>query len=364
MEIAREKKGQGDIDSIESILVFCWGLIGDVFLRVPLIEALRRRFPAAYIVVIVDPQSTVVLENHPDCDRLIPLDRPNAANWRHFPGMISMLRSLRRRKFDLSVDLYGGGSSPRASRFVNAEIRLSFGHTVALRRASNLLVEHPPFSGHWSRELGVMLGPLGIATQEIRRGTSFYCSSEAQEFARGFVAGMPKPLVAFNLGAGSHDKRWPVERFVALARAIGARHGFSPLVFTNPGMEDLARQFESLYGGGAVVAPMLSLDKVGALMQECSYVITGDTSLMHLAFGLKRPTLVLFTFTRPEMVIPEDCLTQACFVESTSGQTYCGKLAGSIDIAVSDAVDKFDFLHSMAPLQGASALSRSHAVHD
>jgi ADP-heptose:LPS heptosyltransferase len=200
-----------------------------------------------------------------------------------------------------------------------------------------------------------MLGPLGIADDQIRRGTSFHCSAAAIAYARAFVHDTPGPLVAFNLGAGDSDKRWAVENFVALARAIRDRHGLAPLVFTNPGMEALATAFGRLYGESAVVVPLLPLERVGALMLECDYVVTGDTALMHLAFGLKRPTLVLFTYTRPEMVVPEDAPCIGCFVENTAGEMYCGKPAGCVDVPVALAIEGFGDLVKRAGAASASS---------
>ena len=336
------------LDDVSSILVLCWGLIGDVFIRVPLLEALRRRFPQAHIVVVVDPVAVAVLENHPDCDEVISFDRSKKRRWRYLRDTAAGLVALRRRRFDLCLNFYIGGSSNRFSRFINADIRVCFDHTAELRWANNVWVPCPSYADNWTKALGTMLRPLGIADDQIRRGTSFHCSDAAIEFAREFVRDKPGPLVAFNLGAGDRDKRWAIENFVALAHEIRGRHGLAPLVFTNPGMEALATAFGRLYGEGAVVVPLLPLDRVGALMRECAYVVTGDTALMHLAFGLKRPTLVLFTYTRPEMVSPEDAPCVGCFVENASGEMYCGKPAGSVDVPVGLAIEKFGDLVALA----------------
>ena len=343
------------LDDVSSILVLCWGLIGDVFIRVPLLEALRRRFPRAHIVVVVDPVAVAVLENHPDCDEVISFDRSKKRRWRYLRDTAAGLVALRRRRFDLCLNFYIGGSSNRFSRFINADIRVCFDHTAELRWANNVWVPCPSYAGNWTKALGTMLRPLGIADDQIRRGTSFHCSGAAIEFAGAFVRDKPGPLVAFNLGAGDSDKRWAVENFVALAHEIRDRHGLAPLVFTNPGMEALATAFERLYGEGAVVVPLLPLDRVGALMRECAYVVTGDTALMHLAFGLKRPTLVLFTYTRPEMVSPEDAPCIGCFVENASGELYCGKLAGSVDVPVGLAIEKFGDLVRLAGATSAGS---------
>lgn len=152
--------------------------------------------------------------------------------------------------------------------------------------------------------------------------------------------------MGINLGAGSDEKRWPVRNFVSLAKRIYAKYGIIPLVFTNPGTEYLATEFEVQYGkhSQVIVVPVTPLDDVAALMSNCGYFITADTSLMHMAFGLKVPTLVLFTFTRPEMVAPEDVRFSSCFVESKSGRDYCGQPAGSVDISVNAAMQQFEQL--------------------
>ncbi len=332
------------LDKVATILVLCWGLIGDVFIRVPLLEALRKRFPRAHIAVVVDPVAVAVLEGHPDCDEVIAFDRSKKQRWRYLGETTARLVELRRRRFDLCLNFYIGGSSNRFSRIINADLRVCFDHTAELRWANNVLVPYPSFGDNWTKALGTMLRPLGISEDQIRRGTSFRCSDAAIEYARAFVHDKPGPKVAFNLGAGASDKRWAVGNFVALARAIRDRHGLVPLVFTNPGTESLATEFGSLYGERAVVVPLLPLDRVGALMLECDYVVTGDTALMHLAFGLKRPTLVLFTYTRPEMVSPEDAPCISCFVENASGEMYCGKPAGTVDVPVELAIARFDDL--------------------
>ena len=346
MSVLTKKALTEKLGKVSSILILNWGLLGDVFIRVPLIEAIRRRFPQAKIVVVVDPFAVAVLQNHPDVDEVIPFSRVKHPRLKYISETFKNLMALRKRRFDLLINLYCGGSSARFSRIINADMRLSFNHTAELRRANNVQVPHPSFSGNWTKALGTMLQPLGIHDQAIRRGSSFFCTEEAIERAKSRLAGVPARLVGFNLGAGVEEKRWPVERFVALAKHIHDRFGFAPLVFTNPGMEDLSAEFERQYAhySQIIVAPLVALDEVGALMCECDYIVTADTSLMHLAFGLKRPTLVLFTFTRPEMVAPEDVEFASCFVESKSGAEYCGKPAGSVDIPVEQAMSQFEKL--------------------
>ncbi len=342
MPLSQEK-----IDTIQSIVVLGWGLIGDLFIRVPVIEALRAHFPAARIVVVVDPSSRQVLTHHPGRLEVIPFSRKKRPRLTYLFETVKNLRYLRKQRFDLCINLYSGGSSSRFTRLIAPRYSLGFNHTPGLRRANNLQVNKPSFCGNWSRALGKTVGPLGIPVEQIRRGTSFYCSTEAQQFAKKFIAGYcDRGCVAFNLGAGAEEKRWPVERFVALAIAINKRYGFIPLVFKNPGMEALAESFSSQYStqGESLLAPLLALDQVGALMMQCNYVVTGDTSLLHISFGLKQPTLALFTYTRPETVTPEDCPHIVCFVENPENRDACGNPQGTTDIPVDYAMEQFELL--------------------
>jgi len=336
-----------ELRDINNICVLCWGLLGDVLLRIPVIEALARRFPAAQITVIVDPLSAGLIEHHPDIHEVIAFRRSKRPLFRYVMEFLRRILYLRSRKFDLSVNLYSGGSSPLVTRLVNARIRLGFDHTPALRKANNLLVKKPSFCGNWTKALGLTLEPLGISSSEIRRGSSFYYPQAARQFAAGFLAEEGHCYVAVNLGAGVPEKRWPVERFVLLAEKIAEQYGLAPLVFTNPGMEELADEFVAQYRGliPCKQVPLVSLDRIGALLDQVFAFITGDTSLMHLAFGVKCPNLVLFTHTRPEVVEPEDCVHIPCFVADESSLDPCGLPHGSRNIPVELALRRFAVLH-------------------
>lgn len=335
-----------ELSNIRRIGVLCWGLIGDVFFRVPIIEALAQRFPEARITAIVDPAGKAVLENHPDCDEVIVISRNKEKPLSYLSGFIRGALRLRRQNFDLFVNLYSGGSSPLLTKLSNARIRLGFDHTSALRKANNLLVKKPDFCQHWTKDLGKKLHPLGIGDEKIRRGTTFVIPEWANIEAEKLLLGQTD-LVAFNLGAGVAEKRWPVERFVELARKIHDKYDLKPVVFTNPGMEALSHEFAEQYGKEQCdVMPILPLATVAALMRQCVAVITGDTSLMHLAIGVKAPNMTLFTYTRPEIVKPEDCLHVACFVENPQVLNQCRKPVGTTDIPVATAMDKFNELMS------------------
>jgi len=335
-----------DSTSINKICILSWGLIGDVFIRVPIMEAVKQRFPHALIDVVVDPSSAGVLTNHPAINKIIPFSRKKRPRGAYLFNSWRNILSLRRQQYDLCINLYCGGSSPLISRLTGARYRLSYNHTTALRWANNLRVETPSFCGSWVEALAKMLAPLGIAHRQVRHGTSFYCTEQAEQKAGLLLSGLERPVIGFNLGAGPEIKRWPIHAFLELAERICDKYDFQIVVFTNPGMEHLALEFCKQFQRPERLRtlPLLTLDEVGAAMKHCAAMITGDTSLMHMAFGLKCPTVVLFTSTRPEVVAAEDCLHQDCFIEDPSRTDACGNALGSMNISVTDVSEKFDML--------------------
>ena len=53
---------------------------------------------------------------------------------------------------------------------------------------------------------------------------------------------------------------------------------------------------------------------------------------------------VLFIYTRPEVVAPEDCHHTACFIEDPSHVDPCGNPLGTVEIPIDHAQRKFDDL--------------------
>src|SRR6185295_18885478 len=74
--------------------------LGDVVQSLPLVPALRKRFPDVAIHWVINRDFASLLEGHPGLAEVIPFDR--RGSWRDFA---SLLRKLREREFDVAFDL-------------------------------------------------------------------------------------------------------------------------------------------------------------------------------------------------------------------------------------------------------------------
>src|SRR2546422_11079910 len=83
--------------------------LGDIIHSLPVLTALRRRYPAAHITWVVNRNYELLLRGHPDLDETLPFDRGSSrgGGLRAVNSYAGFLRELRRRRFDLAIDLQG-----------------------------------------------------------------------------------------------------------------------------------------------------------------------------------------------------------------------------------------------------------------
>jgi heptosyltransferase-1 len=103
--------------------------------------------------------------------------------------------------------------------------------------------------------------------------------------------------VLINPGAGWGAKRWPAERYAAVAQGLVER-GCRVLVNAGPGEEPLAEVIASQTGGAATPLAC-SLAQLIALTRRLALAIAGDTGPLHLACALGRPVVGIYGPTDP-----------------------------------------------------------------
>src|SRR5438132_10547836 len=84
--------------------------LGDIVHALPVLTALRRRYPAAHITWVVNRGYEPLLRGHPDLDATLAFDRRavrSAGPLRGLAGYGRFLRACRQQHFDLVIDLQG-----------------------------------------------------------------------------------------------------------------------------------------------------------------------------------------------------------------------------------------------------------------
>lgn len=115
-----------------------------------------------------------------------------------------------------------------------------------------------------------------------------------------------KGATVIHPGASSGARRWPADRWAAVARSAFERR---PVVITGSDREvPVARRIASLAGlpGDSVAAGRTDLFSLAALVAGAACVVSGDTGVAHLAVAYGTPSVVLFGPISPALWGPPD----------------------------------------------------------
>ena len=150
----------------------------------------------------------------------------------------------------------------------------------------------------------------------------------------GFAGGR---LVGFHFGTLDPVKRYPIERFAALAdHAAGL--GAATLALPSPDEAAAMTEFLTACSGRPLVAPLGRISRLAAWLQTCDVVVCNDSGILHMAAAVGTPTLSFHSRGHPDIWKP---------VGEAHLALYAGPGAIS-DIPVSDAQ------HALETLLGAA----------
>jgi ADP-heptose:LPS heptosyltransferase len=119
------------------------------------------------------------------------------------------------------------------------------------------------------------------------------------------VPAVPAPVAGAAVvhpGAAFPGRRWPPERFAAVARHLTAT-GHDVRITGGPAEVELAHAVAAGAGLGprAVLAGRTSPLELAALIAAARVVVSGDTGVAHLATAYRRPSVVLFGPVSPAL---------------------------------------------------------------
>jgi heptosyltransferase-2 len=266
----------------ESILVCRLSSLGDIVLALPAVNALRQRFPSAHLAVLAGEPHGRILTGLSEIDAL-----------HLWPGRGAGLPAgVAARTWDLVVDLSGTGRSRRLLRAVRARRRTRIAKQT-LRRLAFVKLRRLGFGS-----VGILpavtrmfsaLAPLDIAPPEDVR---------PRLPAPPPVPGGPVLLAP---GGGRDAKRWPADRFAAIAAELVAR-GLPVLLLGTQAEKELLEEIAGAWPAekGRVVAGADPATLPG-MIGPCRAGLTNDSGLAHVAEACGVPVVVLFGPTHPRL---------------------------------------------------------------
>jgi lipopolysaccharide heptosyltransferase II len=279
----------------KKILVIKMLGVGDVIWTTPLLGNLRRGVPRAEISFLCRGFCAPLLANNPDLDRVIPFKPGNLRE------QIRFIKELRRRGFDLALDLFGSPRSALLSLASGAGTRIGFDFGYRQLFYNQVLPAKTANQGHEVDFHLFVLKALGLP--EKTRELVFNLTQEEKDYRRETwqKLGIKQSdrVIGLLPTGGWACKRWPAERFGQLSRKLAGELGFKVLVFWGSPSEQADAQIISAADPNAIPIPKTSLREMAALLSGCRAVIGNDSGPLHLATALKVPVLAFYGPTNP-----------------------------------------------------------------
>ena len=275
-------------------LIVRLGALGDVIHGIPAAAALRAQFPAAQIDWVTDPRYVELLGLVRGLDRRVPIDT------RRLAEAVSTIRELRGARYDAAIDLQGLIKSAAIARGAGADRTIGFPGAHLREPAARFFYSETPSPGdaaHVIFKNMALLAPLGVREARVAFPLDVPETPAAGE-VRGRAGRSGYALL--NPGAAWPNKRWPPDRFGALAALIRERLGLRSFVLWGPGEDALAAAVTAASGGAAEMAPATTTVDLFALARSARLMVSGDTGPLHIAAAMGTPIVSLFGPTRAE----------------------------------------------------------------
>jgi len=317
------------------LLIVRLGAMGDILHALPAVTALRLAHPDWHIGWVVEPRWQALLRagnggqgsrisgnrdaeaairasETPVRDAAMPVvDLVHFAasrDWKRHPlsagtrrAIADLRRELRAADYSAVLDLQGAIRSAVIARMSGCPRRIGEAaprEWPAQWLFTERVVTHGAHVIEQDVELASAVAGDALASTLNNIAPLLPIDPEAEAWCASWLAdtfpGAARPIALITPGAGWGAKRWPPERYAAVAAGL-AQRGLYVAVNAGPGEEPLA----AAIAAGNAVPLIASLPQLIAVTRRISLCIGGDTGPLHLACALSRPVVGIYGPTDP-----------------------------------------------------------------
>lgn len=280
---------------LRRVAVVCPSWVGDTVMSTPVLRALRQHRPESRITAIVRPGLDQLLHGCPFVDVLIVCDSKGLF------GPQRLAKAIKQSDAQAVLLLPNSFRSALGARIAGTPIRVGYDrdgrHAILTHGLAPSKSDQPvPMVDYYVALASFSLG-LDASPDSIDRRIELATTADEEAAADALLQDVNGPFIALNPGANRADKRWPAQRFAALADRLTASPQPPRIVITGaPSELDLLDEIER-----HAKHPLINLAKRGitlgslkAVLRRAALLVTNDTGPRHIALALGTPTITIF----------------------------------------------------------------------
>ena len=261
-------------------LVLRGGAIGDFIVTLPVLQALRARWPLARIEIWGYPHIAGLAVAGGLAESVVSLDRAEMARFFVPSPQFTDAQVAAVRSFDLVFNYLHDPVGQVRSNLLLAGAKQVLSGSPIIKRGAAI-----PF----------LLEPLqGLAIYESELVPELNLSGEDRATARQRLRalGVTGRPMAVHPGSGGEAKKWPLSRYVEILRRLLEREREVVAVLGEADRAEAAGLAREL--PGLPVLENLSLVELAGALSECAGFLGNDSGITHLAAAVGLPVVALF----------------------------------------------------------------------
>ncbi len=293
-----------DFNRLKRVLVAKLRHHGDVLLSSPLFSILKTSYPHLEIDAYLYKETLPLLEGHFAISQFLLYDR----KWKKLPLVsrlfyeVKLLKTIRKRKYDLVINLTEGDRGALACRFSKALYSIGFDPEkkgmFGKKKCYTHIIKHTPKPRHTVEKHLDALRCLGIYPKVEERSLFFHIPEESKKKIESLL--LEKGVSPYRFVQVHPVSRWmfktlPIETVVQVIRCLQKRKEVVVLTASSdPEEMEMNRKIRALAPGTIDLSGQMSLKEFGALIAMSKLLISIDSLPIHLASALKKKTVAIF----------------------------------------------------------------------
>ncbi|MFA5095871.1 MAG: lipopolysaccharide heptosyltransferase II [Candidatus Omnitrophota bacterium] len=288
------------------LLVIKISSLGDIILSTAGLRAIREKFPRHKISVLVGEESRDILLRCPYIDELLVVDLKGKD--KGLRGLLHIARILRKKNFDLVIDLQNNRASHLLSFLSLSLERYGYDNGKFSFLLNHRIKDEKPAIDPVTHQFR-LLKLLGIDLRDNR--LELWPSREDEEYIDNLLGGewlsADQKIIGINISASKRwlTKAWPRDRIAKLCEELGARNIRVAVTGTELDAEQ-ANALSAMVKNTKIInaCARTSVNQLACLIKRCALYISADSSPLHIAAAVGVPVIAFFGPTDPARHMP------------------------------------------------------------
>ncbi|QLH54339.1 MAG: hypothetical protein CH6_3215 [Candidatus Kapaibacterium sp.] len=283
---------QNELLNTKNILILRQDRIGDLLVSVPFVRTLREKFPQKRIGILLSHRNIVAktcIQKYVDDIFVFP---------RNLFAKVDTILKIRNIGYELVIDLFDNPSFTSSIIIRAIKPKFSLGFDKENRNVYSFVVPLPnKMENHIVERIFHLLLPFGINPQNVNNELEYPLTKENP------LPQKKSKRLGIVLAGSSKSKFWGIDNFAKLIELINSKYSFEIVLFGTSSYKNEISFFS--HKQNIQIAPFTKdFDEFVSMVASCDFLITPDTSVVHLASAFKIPVLVFYTFVGEQYGMP------------------------------------------------------------